>query len=226
MTCFNNLPSIKRWTAGTTLSNRRQRRGSNFSKCESLSNGAGKSKVCGSLWSKIIFHSSVFSSNASFIPCWQQYKYNKNFPKLKDELWKELTWVFIQFQRTWKLGISFKRQISSQDLTGSHFAGLGWGFSSPTPPVRKNIHWELDIFPCLLSKLTRRMREKSSLSFSNNERQMFTYKEYVKDFVKSSRRCRTSSTAGVLSIVLLKRFTNHTSEYWYIGSMFANVTWK
>lgn len=50
-------------------------------------------------------------------------------------------------------------------------------------------------------------------TFSNKLRQILQYNVYVKHRFKSSSLCGTSSTLSVLSITLLKRFTNQTKEY-------------
>lgn len=75
---------------------------------------------------------------------------------------------------TSKPGTSFKRHNSSHDFLGSQVVGFTKGFSRLMPPVNRNIHWGVEIFPCLYSKFIKRRRENKSLSFSNNDRHMFT----------------------------------------------------
>ena len=71
-----------------------------------------------------------------------------------------------------KLLNSHIRHSSSQDLSVSQGApGLGILFSRPTPPVKKNMNSSPSISPFALSILEHKMKEKSSLSFSNKERQ-------------------------------------------------------
>ena len=58
--------------------------------------------------------------------------------------------------------ISSSRQISSQERLGSQEAGLGWGLSSPTPPVSRNFHSSTHTSPLLRSKLAQRTNENRS----------------------------------------------------------------
>lgn len=53
------------------------------------------------------------------------------------------------FERTSKPGTLSKRHNSSHDFLGSQVVGFTKGFSRLTPPVNRNIHWGIEIFPCL-----------------------------------------------------------------------------
>lgn len=59
------------------------------------------------------------------------------------------------------------------------------------------------------------------LTFSNKPLQTLIYSEYVRYLARSARCSSMFSFFSVLSIAVLKRFTNHTREYWYMGSILA-----
>mmetsp|Transcript_6705 Transcript_6705/g.27230 ORF Transcript_6705/g.27230 Transcript_6705/m.27230 type:complete len:201 (-) Transcript_6705:630-1232(-) len=63
------------------------------------------------------------------------------------------------------------------------------------------------------------VKEKSSLSFSNSDRQMFLYSEYVKKSMRFPSLCSRSVFAAALRIAWSNKRTYHASEYWYMGSM-------
>lgn len=63
-----------------------------------------------------------------------------------------------------------------------------------------------------------------SLTFSNKLRQTLTYKAYVKYFINSRVRSSIFRRFGLFRIATVNKFINHEREYWYIGSIFANVS--
>mmetsp|Transcript_53889 Transcript_53889/g.129856 ORF Transcript_53889/g.129856 Transcript_53889/m.129856 type:complete len:302 (+) Transcript_53889:1625-2530(+) len=62
--------------------------------------------------------------------------------------------------------------------------------------------------------------ENSNLSFSNRERHTFSYSTYVNVSFRPFRRVSVSPVGDFL-MANLNRFTYHSREYWYIGSMLA-----
>jgi hypothetical protein len=75
-------------------------------------------------------------------------------------------------------GRSDRRSISSQRFLFSHLHGSSSapGFW-PKPPVNKKRYSPGSSVPLYVKIVAARVNEKSSLSFSNNDRQMFLYSE-------------------------------------------------
>lgn len=53
---------------------------------------------------------------------------------------------------------------------------------------------------------------------------MLTYKEYVKYLINSFVRSSMFIRLGLFLIATLNNCINHAKEYWYMGSIFANVS--
>mmetsp|Transcript_4927 Transcript_4927/g.17609 ORF Transcript_4927/g.17609 Transcript_4927/m.17609 type:complete len:307 (-) Transcript_4927:2260-3180(-) len=119
-------------------------------------------------------------------------------------------------------GRSLRRIISSQSFSLNHSHGM---FSDPAlfpkPPVNKNRYSVGSSVPLYPKIVAASVNENSSLSFSNNDRQMFLYSEYVKKSMRLSRRSVNSDDFSACSIACVNRLTYHASEYWYIGPMSA-----
>ena len=83
----------------------------------------------------------------------------------------------------------------------------------PKPPVSRNRYSAGSSEPLYPKMVAVRVKEKSSLSFSNSDRQMFLYRLYVKKSMRLPSRSSSSSDCFAFSMAWLKRFTYHVREY-------------
>jgi hypothetical protein len=88
------------------------------------------------------------------------------------------------------------RLISPHDLFDNQEQSAGnYGNLSETanPPVNKNLKCSLITSPLNSMSRSQSTKDKSSLSFSKRDRQMFVYREYKKNVLRFAKRTDKSS---------------------------------
>lgn len=100
---------------------------------------------------------------------------------------------------------------SRREKRNVNFAVSPIGFLRPTRDWYENVG-------------TRHRSQRRPRTFSNRLRQTLTYNEYVKYFISSAVRSLIFVRFGLFRMDITNKSMNHASEYWYVGSILANVS--